>query len=173
MYKLAGNIHSIDTSIRNKLASTFRDDVFQNNIQEGFDFDTFALPSAEDTHPLAIVFSNGELLLLWIAETDMAEWVTRLQEYGKIRVEERNESVLIRSKENYFSATIYMHLQRKVEMIPYLPTTNDKSEEIGQEEVKGEESNVNAAHVSEECEPDPTIPPDEGIVEGGGDETGG
>ena len=68
----------------------------------------------EDKCPLVIVFATGETLLLWASEFELPEWVSRLQEFGQIRTEGNNDAILIRSEQNYFSATIYMHLEKEV-----------------------------------------------------------
>lgn len=112
-YSLDGSIRFFDIDLSDKLDDSF-EDLFTDNVGpselQNIQRDSVTVP--EDRKPIAIVFNNGELLLLWTQSVEFDEWVQRLQELAPIR-EKDDESVIIRTPENYFSATIYKHLVRE------------------------------------------------------------
>lgn len=70
-----------------------------------FPREKIALPA--DKLPLAIVLNDGQILLAWVGRSEHADWVEALHEIAPLRSELADHEVLIRTSQNYFSATAY------------------------------------------------------------------
>ena len=63
-------------------------------------------------HPMAIVLENGELILAWMASSEVLdEWASVLQPFANERPGQSN--FIISSHENIFTSTLYRVMKRK------------------------------------------------------------
>lgn len=104
---LRGTLRSIDTNLSNELALDKL-----NGLDDEEETKQIELPADEFAHPIALIFEEGDVLLIWMtSEDELKPWVSLLSIFTTNMPPENN--FILRSEMNRFTTTLYKFMQRK------------------------------------------------------------
>ena len=103
---LIGKLRRVDSALKSELKKGYLENFSQEIV--GSDF-SLELPSGEHEHPLALIFSDGKTLLLWLESKEARDqWKEELDcvAYGSAA----DAGYLIYSSNNFFTQMVYKSL---------------------------------------------------------------
>ena len=110
--QLLGKLRSVDTQLTNSLVDGYQIRFEKTQLSAENELN---LPDDEFQFPLALTFTEGEILLLWApSEEEHWRWTSglKLLMLGQPD-DETNQGFLVRSSENSFTANLYRCLKRR------------------------------------------------------------
>ena len=110
--KIGGKLRSFDTELQNELVENYKEELIDSYAG---DDNKIELPNDEFQFPLALIFEEGEIFLMWLPSLELynswVELLTPLAAYMSV-----DNNFLIRSEANYLTASVYKTLKRKKEL---------------------------------------------------------
>ena len=111
LIELKDKLVKVDTSMQNKLISDYE-------VEFGSTSDEIELPDDGFEHPMALIFEDGEMIIMWTDSKEIFEqWAAILQKIiAQVPDQDHrlNDYFLVRSSENHFTMTLYKCMQRIV-----------------------------------------------------------